>query len=95
MSGGGSYLSDQKVAQIDSTSQLYLGPCRVTSIQAAGVSGSILVLYDNTSAAGTPVATFKFGAEGFQLDIPGSGIRFQTGVWAVMTNTTSLSVTYN
>ena len=58
------------------------GRARVTSIQANGISSSTLVLYDSTDtgALGTAVATYKFGTEGMQLYIPGSGILFKNGI---------------
>ena len=93
MAGGGSFTSDQRTAH-SAGGQMVSGPCRVTSIQAVGVAGSIVVLYDNTSAAGTS-HTFKFGAEGLVIEIPGSGIRFQTGVFLAVTNTTGVTITFN
>ena len=94
MAGGGSFTSDQKTAHRIADGQLVTGPCRVTSIQAAGASGSTIILYDNTSAAGDS-HTFKFGAEGLALDIPGSGIKFKTGVFLDLTATGGVTVTFN
>ncbi len=94
MSGGGSFTSDQKTAHLAADGQLVGRPCRVTSITAAGASGGAVVLYDNTSAAGTS-HTFKFGDEGLQIFIPGSGIRFKTGVFLDLTATGGVTVTFN
>jgi hypothetical protein len=52
------------------------------------------VLYDNTSAAGT-AHTFKFGTEGLSVFVPGSGIRFKTGVFLDLTATPGVTVTFN
>ena len=51
-------------------------------------------LYDNTSAAGT-AHTFKFGTEGLEVYIPGSGIKFKTGVFLDLTATGGVTVTFN
>ena len=94
MAGGGSFTSDQKTAHLAADGQLVTGPCRVTSIQAAGASGGAVVLYDNTSASGTS-HTFKFGTEGLDVFIPGSGIKFKTGVFLDLTATGGVTVTFN
>ena len=94
MSGGGSFTSDQKTAHLAADGQLVNRPCRVTSIQAAGAASSTVVLYDNTSAAGTS-HTFKFGTEGLEVFIPGSGIKFKTGVFLDLTATPGVTVTFN
>ena len=62
MAGGGSFTSDQKTAHLAADGQLVTGPCRVTSLQAKGGSNCVVILYDNTSAAGTE-HTFKFDTE--------------------------------
>ena len=92
--GGGSFTSDQKTAHLTADGQLVTGPCRVTSIQAKGGSNCSVILYDNTSAAGT-AHTFKFGTEGLQIYFPGSGIRFKTGVYLDLTTTGGVTVTFN
>ena len=94
MAGGGSFTSDQKTAHLAADGQLVGRPCRVTSIQAAGASGGAVVLYDNTSASGTS-HTFKFGTEGLDVFIPGSGIKFKTGVFLDLTATPGVTVTFN
>jgi len=94
MAGGGSFTSDQRTAHRTSDGQLVTGPCRVTSIQAEGVANAAVVLYDNTSAAGT-AHTFKFGTEGLSVFIPGSGIRFKTGCFLDLTATPGVTVTFN
>ena len=94
MAGGGSFTSDQKTAHLAADGQLVTGPCRVTSLQAKGGSNCVVILYDNTSAAGT-AHTFLFGEEGLQIFIPGSGIRFKTGVFLDLTNTGGVTVTFN
>jgi hypothetical protein len=92
--GGGSFTSDQKTAHLAVDGQLVTGPCRVTSIQAKGGTNCSVILYDNTSAAGT-AHTFLFDDEGLQVYIPGSGIKFKTGVYLDLTTTGGVTVTYN
>ena len=92
--GGGSFTSDQKTAHLAADGQLVTGSCRVTSIQAKGGTNCSVILYDNTSAAGT-AHTFLFDDEGLQVYIPGSGIKFKTGVYLDLTTTGGVTVTYN
>ena len=58
------------------------GRSRVTSIQAEGIAGSTIILYDSADAAapGAAVATYNYNTEGMQLFIPGSGILFKSGI---------------
>ena len=62
---------------------------RITSIQAKGIASSTLILYDSTSTGspGTAVATYNFGTEGLEVYIPGSGILFENGICATLTQT--------
>ena len=94
MAGGGSFTSDQRTAHLAADGQLVTGPCRVTSLQAKGGSNCVVILYDNTSAAGT-AHTFKFDTEGLQIYFPGSGIKFKTGVFLDLTTTGGVTVTFN
>ena len=94
--------SDQKFTNIASTGQVKtisggstnIGPCRVTYIQANGVASSIVKLHDGTSTSGSLQFQAKFGTEGLDIYVPGNGIRFENGVHATMTNTTSLTIGY-
>ena len=62
---------------------------RVTSIQGRGEAGSVLLLHDTsdatTAAGGNLKATYKFETEGLDIMIPGSGILFENGVCATLT----------
>ena len=57
---------------------------RITSIQGQGIAASTLLLYDAATAgeaeAGNLVATYKYGTEGLEVYIPGSGIKFENGI---------------
>ena len=87
MSGGGSFSSDQTTLLLDTVGADTLsraGRARITSIQAKGIAGSILKLHNTatavTAAAGNLVATYKFGEEGLEVYVPGSGILFDEGI---------------
>ena len=55
---------------------------RITSIQGLGIASSTLTLYDSADAGapGTAVAIYKYGTEGLEVYIPGSGIKFENGI---------------
>ena len=62
---------------------------RVTSIQGRGEAGSVLLLHDaaatSDAGAGNLKATYKYETEGLEVYIPGSGILFENGVCATLT----------
>ena len=79
--------SDQttlNMATIGAATLSRLGRARITSIQGYGVASSTLLLYNaatpGAAAAGNLVATYKFGEEGLEVYIPGSGILFDQGI---------------
>jgi hypothetical protein len=85
--GGGSFSSDQttlNLAVIGADTLARAGRARITSIQAKGIANSILKLHNTatagTAAAGNLVATYKFGEEGLEVYVPGSGILFDEGI---------------
>ena len=94
--------SDQKFTTITSTGRVKtisggstnMGPCRVTYIQCEGVASSKLILRNSTDGSGDKVFEADFGTEGLDIYVPGNGIRFENGVHATMTNTTSLTIGY-
>ena len=60
-----------------------------------GVASSVVVLRDISSgSSGDKVFEADFGTEGLDIYVPGNGIRFENGVHATMTNTTSLTIGY-
>jgi len=83
--------SDQKTLQKDtgSASVMRAARTRITSIQAKGIAGSVLTLHDAATtgaAAGTNLkATYKYGTEGLEVYVPGSGILFQNGIIGTLT----------
>ncbi len=90
-----SYSSDQQVANAIADAQMVpLGQrARLTGIQAEGASGSKLI-FKSGGTGGTTVATYEFGAEGLQMYLPGSGIRFDEGIYLDLTATTSVTITF-
>tara|TARA_X000001382_G_scaffold86085_1_gene61153 strand:+ start:145 stop:456 length:312 start_codon:yes stop_codon:yes gene_type:complete len=101
MAGGGSFASDQKFTTATADGRLKtksggsvdIGPCRVTYIQATGLTN--VKLYDATSAVAEKLEfDSTFGSEGLDVFVPGSGIRFQTTVFADVTGTGSLTIGY-
>ena len=96
MSGGGSFSSDQKTLLMDTIGSDTLaraGRARITSIQAEGVAGS-KIIFKSGGSGGTTIATYEFGTEGLRLQIPGSGILFEEGVYLDLTATTSVTITF-
>ena len=79
--------SDQKTLNMTTVGANTLaraGRARITSIQGLGIASSTLLLYNaattGAAAAGNLVATYKFGEEGLEVYIPGSGILFDQGI---------------
>jgi|TARA_R100000455_G_scaffold27434_1_gene16519 imidazolonepropionase-like amidohydrolase len=95
MSGGGSFTSDQSVAHATGDGQMVATTrrARVTSIQAEGAASSSIILKSG-GASGTVVATYKFGTEGLDMYIPGSGIFFAEGVYLDLTATPGVTITF-
>ena len=102
MSGGSSFISDQKFTTLTADGNFKtitggstnLGPCRVTYIQAHAASNAVVKLHDGTGTGGPLEFQAKFGSEGLDLMVPGSGIRFRTGVFLDLTNTDSVTIGY-
>ena len=92
MAGGGSFSSDQTtlhMSTIGSNTLSRAGRARITSIQGKGIAGSVLLLHDSATTggagAGNLKATYKYGTEGLEVYVPGSGILFKDGVCATLT----------
>ena len=85
------YTSDQTTLnkETGTITLLRAARTRVTSIQGKGEAGSILLLHDSATTggagAGNLKATYKFETEGLDIMIPGSGILFENGVCATLT----------
>ena len=90
-----SYSSDQQVAHATADAQMVpLGQrARITGIQAEGAANSSII-FKSGGAAGTAIATFKFGDEGIDFYVPGSGILFDDGIYLDLTATPSVTITF-
>ena len=90
-----SYSSDQQVVHsiIDAQIVPRNQRARITGIQAEGAASSSVV-FKSGGAAGTVIATFKFGAEGINYYVPGSGILFEEGVYLDLTATPGVTITF-
>ena len=81
-----SFSSDQTTLQKDTgaISVLRAARTRITSIQGKGIAGSVLTLHDSATTggagAGNLKATYKYGTEGLEVYVPGSGILFKEGI---------------
>ena len=93
--GGSSFSSDQGNAHATATAQLVAtgGRARLTSIQGEGIASALLV-FKSGGASGTVIATFKFGDEGIDFYVPGSGILFDDGVYLDLTATPGVTITF-
>ena len=89
------YTSDQLVAHATADAQMVpLGQrARITGIQAEG-AGSSTIVFKSGGASGTVIATFKFGSEGIDFYVPGSGILFEDGVYLDLTATPGVTITF-
>ena len=90
-----SYSSDQQVVHSVIDAQIVpLGQrARITGIQAEGAASSTII-FKSGGAAGTAIATFKFGTEGIDFYVPGSGILFDDGVYLDLTATPGVTITF-
>ena len=90
-----SYSSDQQVAHATGDAQLVpTGQrARITGIQAEG-AGSSSIIFKSGGSSGTVIATFKFGTEGIDFYVPGSGILFEDGIYLDLTATPGVTITF-
>ena len=89
------YTSDQLVAHATGDGQLVptTQRARITGIQAEGAASSSIV-FKSGGSGGTVIATFKFGTEGIDFYVPGSGILFEEGVYLDLTATPGVTITF-
>ena len=89
------YTSDQLVANATVDGQMVpTGQrARITGIQAEGAASSSVV-FKSGGSGGTAIATFKFGTEGINFYVPGSGILFDDGVYLDLTATPGVTITF-
>ena len=89
------YTSDQLVAHATGDGQMVptTQRARITGIHAEGAASSSVV-FKSGGSGGTTIATFKFGTEGINYYVPGSGILFDEGVYLDLTNTPGVTITF-
>ena len=89
------YTSDQLVANATADAQMVpTGQrARITGIQAEGAASSTII-FKTGGSTGTAIATFKFGTEGIDFYVPGSGILFEEGIYLDLTATPSVTITF-
>ncbi len=89
------YTSDQLVAHSTTDGQLVptTQRARITGIQAEGAASSSIV-FKSGGSGGTVIATFKFGTEGIDFYVPGSGILFEEGIYLDLTATPGVTITF-
>ena len=90
------YTSDQLVANATVDGQMVptTQRARITCIQAEGAASSSIV-FKSGGSSGTVIATFKFGTEGIDFYVPGSGILFDEGVYLdLSSNVTGVTITF-
>jgi hypothetical protein len=90
-----SYSSDQQVAHAIADGQLVptTQRARITGIQAEGAASSSII-FKSGGSSGTAIATFKFGTEGIDFYVPGSGILFEEGIYLDLTATPGVTITF-
>ena len=90
-----SYSSDQQVAHATGDAQMVpTGQrARITGIQAEGAASSTII-FKSGGSSGTAIATFKFGTEGIDFYVPGSGILFEEGIYLDLTATPGVTITF-
>ncbi len=90
-----SYSSDQQVAHATADAQMVptTQRARITGIQAEGAASSSII-FKSGGSSGTVIATFKFGDEGIDFYVPGSGILFEEGIYLDLTATPGVTITF-
>lgn len=65
---------------VTATGTVYTGPCTFRGLSIGSTAGAAVVVYDNTAASGTVLASFTLAANGFQhIDLVG-GARCDNGI---------------
>jgi hypothetical protein len=65
---------------VTATGTVVSGPCSYRGFSIASTAGATVVIYDNTSAAGTVLAQFTLAAGGFQHVDVADGARCELGI---------------
>lgn len=58
--------SQARPINVTATGTVFSGPCTYRGFSIGSTAGATVVIYDNTSASGTVLASFTLAANGFQ-----------------------------
>ncbi|BCJ45320.1 hypothetical protein GCM10010168_85890 [Actinoplanes ianthinogenes] len=70
---------------VTGTGQVVTGVCTYRGLSVGSTAGAAVVVYDGTSAAGTVLASFTLGANGFQDIALPDGVRCNLGIYVSST----------
>ena len=86
--------SDGRFGRATNATDNFIGPARITYIQAKGHASGQLELRDSADNSGSLLFIAHFGTEGLDIYVPGNGIRFETSVHATISGTGSITLGY-
>lgn len=87
--------SDVKATYLTASGSVFGGPARVGTIHYHGAGSTGSVVLKDGGSGGTALLTMDVHSNATgELNIPDEGIRFNTNVYAVLTNISSVTVFY-
>ena len=86
--------SDGRFGRATDASSNFIGPARITYIQAKGHASGQLELRNSADNSGDLLFISHFGTEGLDIFVPGEGIRFEDTVHATISGTGSVTLGY-
>lgn len=69
-----------RALNVTATGTVFTGPCTYRGLSIGSSAGAAVVVYDNTSASGTVLASFTLAANGFQHIDVSDGVRCENGI---------------
>lgn len=66
---------------VTGTGAVYTGVCTYRGLSIGSTAGATVVVYDNTAASGTVLASFTLAANGFQHIDLADGARCEIGIY--------------
>lgn len=72
--------SQARPINVTATGTVFSGPCTYRGFSIGSTAGAAVVIYDNTSASGTVLASFTLAANGFQHVDLADGARCEFGI---------------
>ena len=86
--------SDGRFGKATDASGSFIGPARITYIQAKGHASGQLELRNSSDNSGDLLFIAHFGTEGLDIYVPGNGIRFDDTIHATISGTGSVTLGY-